>query len=83
MVILHVAPNGESESLGVSCSLEVGLQVQKCAVVLLIICAFGSHISLCFLPLPKGDAEAHLLLMGFSGMDDYRRRQELAYLFRL
>lgn len=47
VVILHVAPNWESESLGVSWSSEVGLQVQKCAVVLLIICASRSQFLLC------------------------------------
>lgn len=63
--------------------LEVGLKVQMCAVVLLIICAFGSQISLCVSALPKGNAEAQLLPMRFYGADDYRKSQELAYLLRL
>lgn len=83
MVIVHVALNGESESLGVSWSFEVGFQVQKCAVVLLIICAIGSRITLRFPALPKGDAGAHLLLIGFFARDDYRKIQELAYLLGL
>lgn len=36
-----------------------------------IICAIGSHITLRFPAPPKGDAGAHLLLVGFFARDDY------------
>lgn len=77
-----MAPNWESVSLGLSWSLEVGLRVQKCVVVLLGICPSMCHISLRFPALLKGDAGANLLLIGFYGVND-RKRWELAHLYRL
>lgn len=83
MVILHVALHGESESLGVSWSFEVGLRVQKCAVVLSSSVPSGLTSPCAFLLRLKEMPGLIYCLLGFLPGMTMGKIQELAYLLGL
>lgn len=66
-----MALHGESESLGVSWSFEVGLRVQKCAVVLSSSVPSGLTSPCAFLLRLKEMLGLIYCLLGFFARDDY------------